>query len=53
MAARRVMAITGAGKGIGAAIARLASARGYDLITGKGIHDEAGPALGGAGLGYV
>jgi NAD(P)-dependent dehydrogenase (short-subunit alcohol dehydrogenase family) len=32
MAARRVMAITGAGKGIGAAVARLAAARGHDLL---------------------
>jgi NAD(P)-dependent dehydrogenase (short-subunit alcohol dehydrogenase family) len=32
MTERRVMAITGAGKGIGAAVARLAAARGYDLL---------------------
>jgi NAD(P)-dependent dehydrogenase (short-subunit alcohol dehydrogenase family) len=32
MTARRVMAITGAGKGIGAAVARLAAARGHDLL---------------------
>jgi NAD(P)-dependent dehydrogenase (short-subunit alcohol dehydrogenase family) len=32
MAARRVMAITGAGKGIGAAVARLAAGREYDLL---------------------
>jgi NAD(P)-dependent dehydrogenase (short-subunit alcohol dehydrogenase family) len=32
MTARRVMAVTGAGKGIGAAVARLAAARGHDLL---------------------
>lgn len=29
---RRVMAVTGAGKGIGAAVARMAAERGYDLL---------------------
>jgi NAD(P)-dependent dehydrogenase (short-subunit alcohol dehydrogenase family) len=40
MTTRRVMAITGAGKGIGAAVARLAAARGHDLLLTWG-SDEA------------
>lgn len=44
MAARRVMAITGAGKGIGAAVARLAAARGHDLLLTWGSDQAAAEA---------
>jgi NAD(P)-dependent dehydrogenase (short-subunit alcohol dehydrogenase family) len=48
MTARRVMAITGAGKGIGAAVARLAAARGYDLLLTWGSDAAAAEATAAA-----
>lgn len=48
MAARRVMAITGAGKGIGAAVARLAAARGHDLLLTWGSDAAAAEATAAA-----
>jgi NAD(P)-dependent dehydrogenase (short-subunit alcohol dehydrogenase family) len=41
---RRVMAVTGAGKGIGAAVARLAAARGHDLLLTWGSDRDAAEA---------
>jgi NAD(P)-dependent dehydrogenase (short-subunit alcohol dehydrogenase family) len=48
MTARRVMAITGAGKGIGAAVARLAAARGHDLLLTWGSDAAAAEATAAA-----
>jgi NAD(P)-dependent dehydrogenase (short-subunit alcohol dehydrogenase family) len=48
MSARRVMAITGAGKGIGAAVARLAAARGHDLLLTWGSDRAAAEATAAA-----
>jgi NAD(P)-dependent dehydrogenase (short-subunit alcohol dehydrogenase family) len=44
MSERRVMAITGAGKGIGAAVARLAAERGHDLLLTWGSDQAAAEA---------
>jgi NAD(P)-dependent dehydrogenase (short-subunit alcohol dehydrogenase family) len=41
---RRVMAVTGAGKGIGAAVARMAAERGYDLLLTWGSDQAAAEA---------
>ncbi len=48
MTARRVMAITGAGKGIGAAVARLAAGRGHDLLLTWGSDAAAAEATAAA-----
>ena len=48
MTARRVMAITGAGKGIGAAVARLAATRGHDLLLTWGSDAAAAEATAAA-----
>lgn len=48
MTARRVMAITGAGKGIGAAVALLAARRGHDLLLSWGSDAAAAEATAAA-----